>query len=109
MKRIIQIKLLPTAQQAGALEQTMRRFNTACNWVAECAFESQLANSYAFHKVRMGDASRRVPKEIYVIALTAKAVRFTLLLFRRLGAYRRAGSIRLGLQRGQSEQCSLPH
>ena len=54
VKRVIQIKLLPTARQAGALEQTMRRFNTACNWVAERAFERQLANSYALHKCPHG-------------------------------------------------------
>ena len=51
MKRIIQIKLLPTASQAGALEQTLRRFNAACTWLAERAFERQLANSYALHKL----------------------------------------------------------
>ena len=50
MKRVIQIKLLPTAEQADALEQTIRRFNAACNWVAEKAFERRLANSYALHK-----------------------------------------------------------
>ena len=51
MKRIIQIKLLPTEAQTDALEQTMRRFNEACNWVAEKAFERQLANSYALQKL----------------------------------------------------------
>ena len=51
MKRVIQIKLLPTAEQAAALEATLRRFNAACNWVAERAFERQLTNSYALHKL----------------------------------------------------------
>ena len=51
VKRVIQIKLLPTPEQAGALEETMRRFNAACNWVAERAFERQLANRYALHKL----------------------------------------------------------
>ena len=51
MKRIIQIKILPTAEQVGSLEQTMRRFNAACNWVAEQAFERKLANSYALQKL----------------------------------------------------------
>ena len=51
MKRVIQIKLLPTTEQAGALEETMRRFNAACNGVAKKAFERQLANSYALHKL----------------------------------------------------------
>ena len=51
MKRVIQIKLLPTAEQADALAETMGRFNAACNWVAERAFERKLANSYALHKL----------------------------------------------------------
>ena len=51
VKRPIQIKLLPTAEQTDALEETMRRFNAACNWVAEKAYERQLANSYALHKL----------------------------------------------------------
>ena len=51
VKRPIQIKLLPTDEQADALEETMRRFNAACNWVAERAFERQLANSYTLHKL----------------------------------------------------------
>ena len=50
VKRVIQIKLLPTPEQADALEETMRHFNAACNWVAERAFERQLANRYALHK-----------------------------------------------------------
>ena len=51
VKRVIQIKLLPTAEQTDALEETMSRFNAACDWVAERAFERQLANSYALHKL----------------------------------------------------------
>ena len=51
MKRVIQIQLKPTAEQAGSLEQTMRCFNEACNWLAGKAFERQLANRYALHKL----------------------------------------------------------
>ena len=51
MKRVIQIQLRPTPEQAGLLEQTMRRFNEACNWLAGKAFERQLANRYALHKL----------------------------------------------------------
>ena len=51
MKRAIQIQLRPTPEQAGLLEQTMRRFNEACNWLAGKAFERQLANRYALHKL----------------------------------------------------------
>ena len=51
MKRIIQIQLLPTPDQEAALEATICRFNEACNWVAERAFERKLANRYALHKL----------------------------------------------------------
>ena len=51
MKRVIQIQLQPTAEQIGLLEQAMRRFNEACNWLAGKAFERQLANRYALHKL----------------------------------------------------------
>ena len=51
MKRVIQIQVRPTAEQAGLLEQTMRRFNQACTWLAERAFERQLANRFALHKL----------------------------------------------------------
>ena len=51
VKRIIQIQLRPTPDQAAALEKTMCRFQQACNWVAQRAFERQLANRYALHKL----------------------------------------------------------
>ena len=50
VKRIIQIQLRPTPEQAAALEKTMGRFHQACNWVAQRAFERKLANRYALHK-----------------------------------------------------------
>ena len=50
MKRIIQIQLRPTPEQAAALEKTMGRFHQACNLVAQRAFERKLANRYALHK-----------------------------------------------------------
>ena len=51
MKRVIQIQLKPTAEQASSLVKTVCRFNEACNWVAEKAFERRLANRYALHKL----------------------------------------------------------
>ena len=51
VKRIIQIQLRPTPEQAAAFEKTMGRFNQACNWVAQRAFGRQLANRYALHKL----------------------------------------------------------
>ena len=51
MKRVMQIKLTPDAKQSEALNATMQRFNDACNWVAERAFERQLANRFKLHKL----------------------------------------------------------
>ena len=51
MKKVIQIQLKPTAEQAAALEKTMRRFNEACNWLAVRAFERKLANRFGLHKL----------------------------------------------------------
>ena len=47
----MQIKLTPDAKQSEALNATMQRFNDACNWVAERAFERQLANRFKLHKL----------------------------------------------------------
>jgi IS605 OrfB family transposase len=44
MKLTLQIQLLPDKQQADQLKSTMARFNTACSWLAEQAFEMKTAN-----------------------------------------------------------------
>ncbi len=41
MKLIAQVKLLPTEQQAVTLLQTMQRFNEACNFISDQAWESK--------------------------------------------------------------------
>ena len=74
MKRVIQIKLLPTAAQAAALEETMRRFNTACNWVAERAFARQLANSYALQKLYYYEVRETFDLPADIAILTFKQV-----------------------------------
>lgn len=44
MKLTLQIQLLPNKEQAGQLKSTMERFNQACSWLAEQAFEMKTAN-----------------------------------------------------------------
>ena len=44
MKLTLQIQLLPVKQQTAQLKSTMERFNTACSWIAEQAFEMKTAN-----------------------------------------------------------------
>ena len=78
MKRVIQIKLLPTAEQAGTLEQTMRRFNAACNWVAEKAFERQLCNRYALHKLYYYEVRQQfsLPADIAIMTFACVAANY---------------------------------
>lgn len=44
MKLTLQTQLFPDEKQAELLKDTIRNFNTACNWLAEKAFELQTAN-----------------------------------------------------------------
>jgi len=44
MKLTLQIQLLPDKQQTAQLKSTMERFNEACSWLAEQAFEMKTAN-----------------------------------------------------------------
>ena len=50
MKLTLQIQLLPDKQQADHLESTIVRFNQACSWLAEQAFEFQTANKTSLRK-----------------------------------------------------------
>ena len=78
MKRIIQIKLLPSEEQARALLATMRRFNEACNWVAEKAFERQLCNRYALHKLYYYEVRERfdLPADIAIMTFACVAANY---------------------------------
>ena len=78
MKRVIQIQLLPTTEQARSLEETMRRFNQACNWVAEKAFERQLANNYALHKLYYYQVRQRfaLPADIAILTFAHVAAAY---------------------------------
>jgi predicted transposase len=44
MKLTLQIQLLPDKQQTAQLKSTMERFNIACSWLAEQAFEMKTTN-----------------------------------------------------------------
>lgn len=46
----MQIKLLPTDEQANALLETIERFNEACNYIADMAFKMKAANKYRLQK-----------------------------------------------------------
>ena len=76
MQRVLQIKLTPDANQSEALDATMQRFNAACNWVSERAFERQLANRFKLHKLFYYDVRT-------TFGLSAQ---FTCLVFARVAA-----------------------
>ncbi len=44
MKLTLQIQFFPDKEQAGKLQSTMERFNKACSWLAERAYELCVAN-----------------------------------------------------------------
>lgn len=44
MKLTLQIQILPDGEQAKLLTETVERFNAACTWLAEKAFEDKTAN-----------------------------------------------------------------
>ena len=46
---MLQIKLLPDDEQAKILIETMKRFNAACNYISEVAFEQKQFNKYGIH------------------------------------------------------------
>ena len=52
----------------------MRRFNAACNWVAEQAFERQLANSYALQKLYYYEVRETFDLPADIAILTFKQV-----------------------------------
>ena len=72
VKRIIQIQLLPTPDQAAALEETMCRFHQACNGVAQRAFERKLANRYALHKLYYYDVRQQFALPAQMACLTPR-------------------------------------
>ena len=74
MKRIMQIKLTPGAAQAEALDATMQRFNAACNWVTERAFERQLANRFKLHKLYYYDGRQTFDLPATCLLISACAV-----------------------------------
>jgi len=51
MHLALQVKLQPSEEQQALLLQTMHRFNQACNYIAEIAFEQRCANKIVLQKL----------------------------------------------------------
>jgi IS605 OrfB family transposase len=50
VKIVVQVKLLPTAEQAVALRPTLRECNAAANWVSQVAFDRGVPREYELRK-----------------------------------------------------------
>ena len=51
MKLTIQIQLLPDKTQADHMQETVERFNDACNWLAHQAFTHKVSNNIVLQKL----------------------------------------------------------
>jgi IS605 OrfB family transposase len=58
MHLTMQLKLLPTSEQAGAMLRTMERFNAACGALAAVAFSNRCANKVELQKLAYYDIRR---------------------------------------------------
>lgn len=84
MELTLQLKLLPTAEQATALSATMTRFNEACNWLAAQAFAKKISNKLTLQRLYYHELRTRfdLPSQMAVRCLARVA-----------GTYRRDKSI----------------
>ena len=51
MKLTIQIRLQPSLEQFDGLKETMQRFNEACNYISEIAFQNKCTSKYSLQKI----------------------------------------------------------
>jgi len=97
VKKVVQVKLLPTPEQAQALEATLRSCNAAATWIAETihgtparsAFNIQRA-VYADAKLKFGLSAQPTVRAIKKAADAYKTLRANL----QAGSYGRVGSPR---------------
>jgi putative transposase len=54
VKLVVQVKLIPEAEQAAALSATLRTVNEAANWVSTVAFEQGVPREYELRKRTYG-------------------------------------------------------
>lgn len=93
MKLITQVKLQPTKEQAKLLLQTMRKFNEACNFISETAWQNNQFRrvelqklTYYDVKVRFGLGAQSAIHAIYKVADAYRVDRKVMREFRPLGS-----------------------
>ena len=75
MELTLQLKLLPTEDQATALRAVMARFNEACNWLAAQAFAKQCTNKLTLQRLYYHELRTRfaLPSQMAVRCLARVA------------------------------------
>lgn len=93
MKLITQVKLQPTKEQAKMLLQTMRKFNEACNFISETAWQNNQFRrvelqklTYYDVKARFGLGAQSAIHAIYKVADAYRIDRKVMREFRPLGS-----------------------
>ncbi|MGW1559256.1 RNA-guided endonuclease InsQ/TnpB family protein [Streptomyces sp. NPDC002144] len=59
MKLVVQVRLLPTPEQAAALEATLRACNEAAGWASTIAFEKDVKRNFALREHTYGEIKAR--------------------------------------------------
>ena len=74
MKLVVQVKLLPSEEQAALLTATLRMANSACDWLAAKAFEAEVFGQYELQKLVYHECRSVFPKlgAQVVVRCTAK-------------------------------------
>ncbi len=72
MKQTMLLKLAPTENQHQALLDTMHAFNAACNYIAQQAFEAQVANKFELQKMTYGEVrtTYHLPAQLAIRAIS---------------------------------------
>ena len=55
MRLSVQLKLLPTAEQADALKRTLEAANAACNYISQVAWDARTFGQFPIHRLTYGD------------------------------------------------------
>lgn len=59
MKQVVQVRLLPTPEEATALEATLRACNEAATWASRVAFEANVKRNFPLRKLVYDEAKTR--------------------------------------------------
>ncbi len=62
MKITLKVKLITTEEQAKTLLETMEKFNRACDWISQKAFETKTFNQVKLHHLVYFDARKEFPE-----------------------------------------------